>query len=113
MGKYEELFERGKSDGTNVVKTPIFQKWTKPGELVIGRYIDVSQAKGQKVEQTYNMYVFETDGGLVKFSCSSQFDKDCFPLMEKSVVYAIEYLRDQKTKMPNSMRIFSLTEIRE
>lgn len=93
--RYVELFQEAEKNKNIEVVQPLFIKLEKEGETIIGAYVSAHEVLSNLSDGTYNMYVFDTDDGLVKFSLGGSADKDVGGLLRAGEVYCIKYLGKQ------------------
>lgn len=91
----EGLFERLLREARDAKRTkkliPTFIEFKEKGVAIVGKFLSRSQVGGGDDKKTYYQYIFETDGGLVKFHLGNVTDADAGNLMKEGCVYYIEF----------------------
>jgi len=111
MKSYKELYEAAKKAKSLKQLTPVYHKWEKTGECIIGAYISHNPVQSRLGDTGYNQYIFETDNGLVKFALGRSADSEFAPMFGKGVVYAITFKGKEKISGGRTVNRFKVEEI--
>jgi hypothetical protein len=111
MGKYADMLEEAKEEGTAKLLTPTFYQFSEVGDTVVGKYLDSLRVVNEKTQKEYNQYVFETDEGVIKFSLGNVTDKEIAPFLDRGKIYSFEFLGQHKIgggKKVNKFKVLCL-----
>ena len=111
MRSYQELYNTSKKAKTVKQLTPVYVKWDKPGQQIIGAFISYNPVQSRLGGTEYNQYIFETDEGLVKLALGRSADSEFTPQLVRGVVYAITYQGKEKISGGRQVNRFALEEI--
>lgn len=111
MKSYQELYKAAQKDKTLKHLTPGYVKWEKVGQQIIGAYISHNAVQSRLGGAEYNQYIFETDGGLVKFALGKSADSEFTPQLARGVVYAITYQGKERISGGRQVNRFDVAEI--
>jgi len=111
MKSYKELYAAAKKAKAIKQLTPLYHKWEKDGDTVIGAYINQNPVQSRLGGTEYNQYIFETDAGLVKFALGRSADSEFASMFGKGVVYAITYKGKEKISGGRQVNRFMVEEI--
>jgi len=111
MKSYQELYKAAKKAKSTKQLTPVYQKWDKEGQMIIGAFISSNPVQSRLGGTEYNQYIFETDTGLVKFALGRSADSEFTAVLGKGVVYAITYMGKEKISGGRQVNRFNIEEI--
>lgn len=89
---YADFVSNQAKTGKPVELTPKFVKWTTADQTIIGRYLAKIETIGKRANSAYYQYLFDTDGGRVKFSLGAVTDKQIADALTVGNVYKITFL---------------------
>lgn len=98
---YKEYADRMRKEKKTKSVTPEFMKLEKKGDTFVGVLKSFDSVKSRMGTGTYNMYVFDTDNGLIKTKFGQATDKEIAGSMEPGNMYAITY--EGKTPLPTGV----------
>lgn len=113
MGTYAKLLEAAQKNDTLSSLTPLFIEWKKDGQCIVGKFLSKNSVKSSLSDGTYNQYVFETDGGLVKFALGSAADADFGNTLRAGNVYLITYAGKVKIGQKRHVNKFTVDLVAE
>jgi len=96
--KYKEAYDKAKKEESLHQISSTYWEWGKKGEAIIGEFIHVNQVPGRQPNTMYNQYLFQTDGGLVKFSMGGVTDNEAGIMMRIGEVYRVEFRGQEEIK---------------
>ena len=111
MRSYQELYNSSKKAKTVKQLTPVYVKWEKEGQMIIGAFISYNPVQSRLGGTEYNQYIFETDLGLIKFALGRSADSEFTPVLAKGVVYAVTYEGKEKISGGRQVNRFKVEEI--
>jgi len=111
MKSYKEMYADSKKGGAVRQLTPAYKEWKKAGDQVVGAFISKNLISSSVGEGSYNQYVFETDDGVVKFHMGHATDTEVGEQFVKGMIYAIEYLGQEKISGLRSVNKFNVEEL--
>ena len=113
---YKEQFEAAKKAKVADKINPVFMKFEKEGDTIVGVFLAKSPVGSNKDEGSYNQYLFSTDDGMVKFHLGSVADGEIGAQLEVGTVYAIVYQGKEKispTRDVNKFECYMVPEMPE
>ena len=108
---YKELYESSRKAKTVRSVTPVYLKWKKEGEQIIGAFVSYAPVQSRLGDKEYNQYIFETDSGLVKFALGRSADNEVTPILVRGVVYAITFQGKEAIAGGRSVNRFEIEEV--
>jgi hypothetical protein len=111
MATFEEMYQKAKERGKLVDLDPAFVKLAKPGDTIIGRYVRKDSVNARAGGGSFDVYVFETDAGLVKTKFGAATDKGAARGMVEGRVYRVEFLGKDKLPEGNDVNRWSIVEV--
>jgi len=87
---------------------PAFHEWKKEGELIVGMFRMFEVLEGRKENKYFNIYTFETDEGMVRFTLGAMIDGQAAELLKPGLVYAITFKGQETIASGNKMNSFSV-----
>ena len=108
---YAQLYANSRKAKTIKSVTPVYYKWKKKGDQVIGAFVSYSPVQSRLGDKEYNQYIFETDSGLVKFALGRSADNEVTPILGRGVVYAITFQGKENIAGGRSVNRFEIEEI--
>ena len=105
---YKEQFEKAKKAKMADKINPVFKKFEKVDDTIVGMFMAKSSVGSNKDEdgQTYNQYLFSTDEGPVKFHLGSVADGEIGAQLVEGNVYAVIYKGKEKISSTRSVNKF-------
>lgn len=88
---YEAQLKAAKTNKEVKEITVTFVPFKEKGSKILGKLLHVSQIEGRRTDSFYNQYLFDTDGGKVKFQCGGVFDAEIGPQMKVGGIYLITF----------------------
>ncbi len=111
MVDFKKMLEASKKKGAAKLRSATYITFDEKGDVVVGVYVSKSATRSSLNEGTYNMYIFETPAGLVKFSLGSSADKEFEPILSEGSAYAVEYLGQEKISGGRSVNRYDFYEL--
>lgn len=112
-GRYARLLQDAEASGRTQMVTPTFLKWEKVGQVVVGRLVSRSVVTSSKGPGTYNMYVMDTDDGLIKFSLGAVTDRNLMNVFSDGEVFVVRYDGQDRTPNGNHVNKFTVRAVVE
>jgi len=111
LSSYKKAYERARKIKALKQLTPAYVRWTEEGQQVIGAFVSSTEVTSRLSGKGYNVYLFETDEGLVRFSLGATIDGTVSEMFAKGVVYAVTYRGKEKIAGGRSVNRFDIEEI--
>ena len=111
LNTYKKAYEHAKKVKALKQLTPAYVRWTEEGQQVIGAFVSSTEVTSRLSGKGYNVYLFETDEGLVRFSLGATIDGTVSEMFAKGVVYAVTYKGKEKIAGGRSVNRFDIEEI--
>jgi len=99
---YKDLYLRAKEDNKLVNKEPEFVKLENSGDSFVGRLMGFDEVQSAQSEGKFNMYVFDTDDGMIKTKFGAATDKMIAKYLTIGRIYFIQFNGQQD--LPNGQR---------
>lgn len=113
MVSYKEMFDAAEKAGALKDITPLYFEFKKAGDQIIGRFRAKVEVDSSLGGGTYCQYLFDTDGGLIKFHMGAATDKEAALSMDVGKVYVIKSLGEVKISGGRTVNKFNIREIIE
>ena len=111
MNTYKEIYDQSVKEKSLKPLDTTYVKWAKKGDVILGRFKGSSAVESQQGGGEYNQYLFETDEGLVKFSLGRAADAEIGAVMQKDMIYRIEFLGQEPLTGGRKVNKFKCDEI--
>jgi hypothetical protein len=111
MSSYKKKYEQAKKGKYLKICTATFQEWNKPEELIVGKFISFNKVPSQRGLGEFNIYLFETDEGNVKFTLGAVTDAEVEKVLISGKVYAIVYKGQEDIAGGKRVNRFEVSEI--
>lgn len=78
--------------------SPVWVKFEKPGDVVLGVLLGTSEVTSGLGSGTYLQYLMQTDEGLIKFSLGAATDRELSAVLKNGMLVRITYVEQVKIK---------------
>lgn len=108
MGKYAEAYAKAKAAGGLTDVEPEWFNFAKKGQSIVGKLIGVQEQPSLKYNQTFRIYLMETDNGPVRFKLSSAADTQVGAFLKIGAVYRVEYTGTEDIGKANPVKTYKV-----
>jgi hypothetical protein len=108
---YEALLKAAKGESRLQTLTPRYIEFKQEGAMVVGKLMHIAVVHSTLSNGTYNQYIFETDGGLVKFQMGGATDNEAGAMLVVGGIYAITFQGQDKLKGAKRVNKFDIQRI--
>lgn len=110
---FQQQYDAAKRNNTLVNTEPKFVKLENEGDSLIGRLMGFDEVQSSQGPGKFNMYVFNTDDGLVKTKFGAATDKMIAKFLQPGHVYFAQFLGQQKLPNGTDVNRFRIEEVPE
>jgi hypothetical protein len=110
---FQEQYEAAKRANALVNTEPKFLKLEAEGQSMIGRLMGFDEVQSSQGPGKFNMYVFQTDDGMVKTKFGAATDKMTAKFLKIGTIYFIQFLGQQKLPNGTDVNRFRIEEVPE
>lgn len=100
---YKDLYKAALTGGTVRSVEPDFVRLNTPGDMLVGRLVEIIPTRAKQGGGTFNCYTFETDAGYFKTKCGAATDNKIKAVLRIGGIYAVTFLG--QTDLGNNTKV--------